>query len=409
MITKSQINNFLKYNSSLLGFGFLMAFFSSFGQTFLLSLYLPPIESFLGLTNTELGSIYAIATIGSALTLPWLGGFFDKKDIKYYSLFVILGLFFSLLILSFSYYVVMVIIGFYGLRLFGQGLMTHTSVSAMARYFSSNRGKAIGAASLGHPAGEALLPILIALLISATGWRGALQISAISCIVLIVPLAMILLYRSKSKIKAYNIQARKESKNDQKTINIWHIIKTKNFWIISPVIFMVGFTNTAIFFFQLKLGDIKGWSPEWVAGSISAFAIAGAVGMLGIGSFIDRFTGKRLFPFYMIPYVAGLLILVYFDQPLAYPIALAFAGLASGAGRTIKDSMLAEIYGVKIIGQIRSIFTTVMVISTAIGPVVFGIMLDLNIGFSEIFASVIIAMTLFVINGLRRLQTEGEY
>ena len=408
MITKSQINNFMKYNSSLLGFGFLMAFFSSFGQTFLLSLYLPPIESFLGLSNTELGSIYAIATIGSALTLPWLGGFFDKKDIKYYSIFVILGLFSFLLILSFSYYVIMVIIGFYGLRLFGQGLMTHTSVSSMARYFSSNRGKAIGAASLGHPAGEALLPILIALLISATGWRGALQISAISCILLIIPSALVLLYNSKSKIKAYNIRAQKEDTKTQNSINIWHVIKTKNFWIISPVIFMTGFTNTAIFFFQLKLGDVKGWSPEWVAGSISAFAIAGAVGMLGIGSFIDRFTGKRLFPFYMIPYIAGLFILVFFNQPLAYPIALGFVGLASGAGRTIKDSMIAEIYGVNIIGQIRSIFTTVMVVSTAIGPVIFGVLLDLQIGFSEIFTSVIIVMALVIINGLRRLEKEEE-
>src|SRR6056297_1420755 len=105
-----------------------MSFFSSFGQTFLLSLYVPSIEELLNVSNTEFGTVYAVATIGSALTLPWIGGFFDKMSIKRYSIMVISGLFVSLLLLSFSYHVIMVIIAFYGLRLFGQGLMTHTSV-----------------------------------------------------------------------------------------------------------------------------------------------------------------------------------------------------------------------------------------------------------------------------------------
>jgi MFS family permease len=170
---------------------------------------------------------------------------------------------------------------------------------------------------------------------------------------------------------------------------------------------MVGFTNTAIFFFQLKLGDAKGWSPEWVAASISAFAIANATGMIGIGSFVDRFSGKKLFPYYMISYLLGLPALVIFNHPAVYPIALAFMGLGHGAGRTIKDSMLAEIYGSEIIGQIRSIFTTVMVISTALGPVTFGILLDLEVSFSLIFAGVSVAVLFATLNGLRRIKPFG--
>ncbi|HKL38318.1 MAG TPA: MFS transporter, partial [Bacteroidales bacterium] len=170
-----------------------------------------------------------------------------------------------------------------------------------------------------------------------------------------------------------------------------------------PVVFMIGFTNTAIFFFQLKLGAAKGWSPEWVAGSLSAFAVAGAIGMTGIGSLVDRFTARRLFPFHMIPYLLGLLALILFDHRLVYPVALTLIGLGHGTGRTIKDAMLAELYGSDIIGQIRSFFITVMVVSTALGPVVFGVLLDLEVSYTLIFSGVLVATLLSFLNGLRKI------
>lgn len=400
---RPQINHFLKYNLSLLAFGLLMTFFSSFGQTFLLSLYVPSIEQLLDISNTEFGTIYAVATIGSALTLPWVGGYYDKVETWRYTLMVIAGLFAALLLLSFSYHVIMVMIGFYGLRLFGQGLMTHTSVSSMARYFGADRGKAIGAASLGHPAGEASLPILITLLMGSIGWRGALQVSALTSVLVVAPLALYLLSRSKTRIRAYRMQNHAGKQHRQK-VAILKMLRQNKFWVIAPVLFVVGFTNTAIFFFQLKLGEARGWSPEWVAGSISAFALAGAIGMTTIGSFVDRFTARKLFPYHMIPYLLGLLALIVFEHKLVYPVALTLIGLGHGTGRTIKDAMLAEIYGTDIIGQIRSLFITVMVISTAIGPVVFGILLDLEVSYRLIFTGVLLATLLAFLNGLRRIE-----
>ena len=176
-----------RYSAPLLVFGLLLTFFSSFGQTFLLSLYVPSIESLLGISNTTFGSLYAAATLSSAFTLPWLGGRFDKMDIRYYTVMVASGLTGALLLLSFSTHIIMVVLAFYGLRLFGQGLMSHTSVSAMARYFERNRGKAIGVATLGHPVGEATLPLLVTLLIGLIGWRATLQFSALSVAVIVLP------------------------------------------------------------------------------------------------------------------------------------------------------------------------------------------------------------------------------
>ncbi len=398
ILSKSLITS----NLPLLSFGLLFTFSSSFGQTYLLSLYVPSVEGFLNISNTEFGSLYAIATIGSALSLPWLGGYFDRVELKPYSLSVMLGLAASMLLLSVAANFVMVLIAFYGLRLFGQGLSSHTSISAMARYFNTNRGKAIGLVSLGYPAGEAMLPILIALLIASLGWRGALQLSALQIVLITIPLTIFLLKKSSASLEIYKTQSAASGKSQNK-IQFLKLLQQKEFWIISPVVFMLGFTNTAIFFFQLKLGESRGWSAEWVAASLSAFALSGAFGMLGSGSLVDRFSGKKLFPYFLLPYLLGLGVLILFDQPIAYPTALALMGLSNGMGSTVNNAMLAEIYGTAVIGQIRSLFITVMVGSTALGPIIFGVLLDYDTSYSVIFLWTAVALLLAALNGLRRL------
>ncbi len=400
---------FIQTNAPLLGYGLLFVFASSFGQTYLLSLYVPSIEAFLNISNTQFGSLYAVATIGSAITLPWLGSWFDRTSLRSYSLFVAVGLAISLFLLSFSTHFVLVLLAFYGLRLFGQGLSGHTAISAMARYFERNRGKAIGLASLGYPLGEALLPVGIALLIAASGWRTALQFSGGFVVLAIIPLALFLISKSAQRINAYHGQ-QAAANTVSKNLKIKLLLSQSRFWRIAPVLFLLGFTNTAIFFFQLKLGESRGWSPEWVAGSIAAFALAGAFGMLGSGLLVDRFSGKRLFPYYLVPYIIGLLVIVFFHQPLAYPIALALLGLANGMGSTINNALMAEVYGTAVIGQIRSLFTTVMVASTALGPIAFGVLLDAQVSFSAIYGWAVLAtllVMLFAISGISR-QNENQ-
>lgn len=125
--------------------------------------------------------------------------------------------------------------------------------------------------------------------------------------------------------------------------------------------------------------------------------------MAGAGPLVDRLSGRQLFPGYMIPYVAGLLVLVFFHQPIAYPVALLLMGLANGSGSTVKNAMLAEIYGIQVIGKVRSVFTTIMVISTALGPISFGVLLDANLSFAWIFALVAVIIVLTIVNGWRRI------
>jgi MFS family permease len=74
-----------------------------------------------------------------------------------------------------------------GLRLTGQGLLSLTASTAMARVFGQGRGKALSLSGLGYPLGEGLLPLLVVLLIHGVGWRFSWGILGALIALLLLP------------------------------------------------------------------------------------------------------------------------------------------------------------------------------------------------------------------------------
>lgn len=398
---------FLRSHPRLLLFGMLLTFFSSYGQTFLISLYIPELERYFGFTNTGLSSLYATATMASAFTLPWVGRLVDTWPLRRFTYLVVAGLLSACLALSVAVHPVLVLLGFFGLRLFGQGLMSHTAVTTMARGFVADRGKAISIALLGHPLGEATLPLLMALVIGAWGWRAGLQVSALSLLVVVGPLLWWLL-RGRPSAILFPRENRDESASERP--NPLRVLTKRAFWLITPAVFIVGFLNTALFFYQVKLGDSRGWEPTWVAASLSVYAAVSALSLMGSGPVVDEWSARRLFPFMLLPYLLGFLVLAFWSHPLSYPVALALVALSNGPGSTIKNSLYAEIFGTNLIGTVRSVFTTVMVFSTALGPLTYGLLLDAGWSYGGIFlaSAAVLGLVIPWSVGIRRVPAEDS-
>ena len=281
---------FLRANSYLLAFGIVLTFFSSYGQTFLISLYIPELGQVFGLSNTGLSSLYAIATMASAFSLPWLGRLVDTAPLRKFTFGVLLGLMLACLLLSFAIHPIMVVLDFLGLRLFGQGLMTHTSISTMARAFVANRGKAISIAALGHPLGEALLPLLIAFIIASFGWRMSLQLSALSLLVLVFPFLYFLLKR-QSKELLFPSFCKGPTTAKQKPLSNFKRAKLLDH---CSCCLYYRFLEYSYLFLSNQAGNSRGWDPAWVAGSLSVYALASALAMMGAGPLVDRLSAREI-------------------------------------------------------------------------------------------------------------------
>ena len=149
--------NFLSTYRTLLGFGLVTALSSSFGQTFFISLFLPYFLTDFGISKGDFGFLYGLATLGSALCLPYLGSRIDSLDLRRYTGLTLFGMAAAALLVAVAPHVALLGLGIVGLRLTGQGLMWHISQTVMAREFTASRGKALGIAGLGYPLGEAFL------------------------------------------------------------------------------------------------------------------------------------------------------------------------------------------------------------------------------------------------------------
>ncbi len=393
-------------NHRILSFGILLVFFSSFGQTFVVSLYIPSIVDHFGITRSLFSGMYAVATLLSAGTLIFIGKKIDHIPLKRFTLFVIAGILLACLLMAVSWHLAVVFLAIYLLRFFGQGLLSHTAMTTMSRYFVRARGKALGIAYLGFPMGEAILPLAVAGGISLFGWRETLLLSAALILLVLFPLGMRLIsgfdkdmIREDKKAKPLIIKLPGETDG-----RIWkqrEVFRSPWFLLFAPTVFLVGFLQTSLFFFQTFIADYKGWSMEWMAGSIVAYAMTSFVFSIGAGPFIDRFGARRLFPFLLIPLGAGLLLLSWSAHSAITPLYWLLVGITGGLNAPVLSALYAEMFGVRSLGAVRSMFTFVMVVSTALGPVVYSFFLDLGASFDQIHLGAVAVIGINVLLCLR--------
>jgi MFS family permease len=401
---KQNILNYYRFfisNWKILLFAILLAFFSGFGQTFLLSLYIPSILKDLSIRHTVYSAIYASATLLSGVTIIFVGKLIDRVNIKSFAVAVIIGITAANIVAGFSFNLFTLFIAIFMLRFFGQGLLSHTAMTAMGRYFSKARGKALSIAYLGFPLAEGIFPILIVLLIGAVGWRQSFLVSAISIILILLPVTLMLLRNfSSDKIVEDSSPLSKNKLKTNADQKIWRqreILRSKTFYLIAPTTFIMGFTQTALFFFQTFIAEDKGWSAEWMALNITVYAIVSFTFSIVAGPIVDKVSAKKTYPLVLIPLLTGLLILILFKGLWATSLFWLFVGISGGLNPTVSNALYAEIYGTFNLGTVRSLFTFVMIGSTALGPVVYSLLLDGGLSFSWIHLIIITIITLNVI------------
>jgi MFS family permease len=400
---------FFLANRRILSFGILMVFFSSFGQTYVLSLYIPWLLESFSISRSFFSGMYALATLLSGSVLVFAGRKIDHVPLKHFTLFVIIGILIANLVAAFSIHLLLLFLAIFLLRFFGQGLLSHTAMTTMARYFNKARGKALSIAFVGFPLGEGVFPVAIIGAILWLGWRETFAISAVAIALILFPLAIWLLKDISERTIVDDVNDVKKSYNQiiPTDERIWHqgqILKSRSFYLFAPTVFLVGFLQTALFFFQTFIAAEKGWSVEWMAGSITAYAAAAFMSSMLSGPLIDRFTAMRIFPFVLIPLGLGLSVLGVFSHPMFALVYWFLVGLSGGMSSPVASSLYAEVYGTRSLGTVRSLFTFVMIVSTAMGPLVYSFLLDMGFVFSQIHWSinVVILMNVIFILFLRK-------
>ena len=426
---------FLRSDSRILAFGLLTAFFSSFGQTFYVGAYNDPLREAFGLTSGEIGIVYSLGTLASAIVLMWSGRWIDHMPLARYTTFVCAALIGACVLISVipTTSVIWLGLAFFALRQSGQGLMGHVSVTSIARHFTARRGRALSVTVLGFPLGQAILPALSVVLTRAYGWRMSWAIVAGVLTVVSIPLLRWLL-RDHEKHRPASIPAHAstftllatseelsedsietspttlaetEAQPQPQSLREWtraDVIRDPRFWLLIPAMTAPGFLVTGVFFHQGFLTAGKGWDlAVWTSFFIVFSGVQIALSLMS-GPLIDRFTSRVIVPFFLAPLALGLVLLATADGLWLAPAFLALAGVTAGISMTIGGALWAEIYGVAHLGAIRSVVGSITIFGTSVSPAGMGLLIDAGWtieALSWLAAGYVAFATFLVLLGLR--------
>ena len=367
-------------NRRFLSFGLLLTFFSCFGQSYFIAVFNKDIRGAFSLSHGEFGLAYAIATVSSAVCLIWIGRMIDKTKLKTFALCVCAGLIASCVLMAAAPVFPALLFALFALRLTGQGLMVHTSVTSIGRHFTAERGRAVSIISMGGPSGQAVMALAAVALAAWLSWRQVwLVMAAFSALALIPAVARLLADHQDEHLGR---RTREEEASASGPQGVWgrrEVLKDLRFYFIMPVSLAPSFIATGFFFHMAHLVEAKGWSLAFFTGAYTLYTLFSISLTLLTGLLIDRVGAVRILPWHLAPLCAGLAVLAGSDHWSAAILYMGLTGVTVGVRITIGGAIWAEIYGVENLGAIRALATSFMVVSTALSPVVFGWLIDYGV------------------------------
>ncbi len=387
------MKKFILYDPKLLMYGFLIIFFASYGQTFFIALFNDDIKNLYNLTDGQFGMVYALATTFSSLLLINFAKLIDFIDLRIYSFVVTIGLLLPCLAVYFlPENIIFLFIIIFALRFFGQGAMTHAGITSMTRYFGKNRGKAISFGNLGGMLGVMFLPMIVVYLNKYFDFKQIWLICSLS-IIFFLPV----LYFTLSNQVDRQSKFKELIKDEKKIWTTLQVMKNKKFLIYLPLTTSFSFIGTGLMFHQIFIFDQKGWTLDMLG---TGFIFLGAFSIIGLlfgGPLIDLLNPRKAILYLMLPIFIGIIVLLLYENFYFLLVYMSLYGLNLGISAPFTGSLWADLFGVESLGTVKALFHAIVVLASALSPVIFGYIIDWGFGIGLIS---IICLIMIIISSL---------
>ena len=386
---------FVRHNFRWIAGGFILTYFSSFGQTYFISASVSEWRAMFGLTHGEFGRLYMFATLASALCIPFFGRLIDVVQAHHMVALVVPILAGAALLAGYASSLPTLIIAIFLLRLFGQGMMTNIALTSTARWFVTQRGRAVSLVVLGHQGGEATIPLAFAALAIGYGYSIGWLAAAIALIVIGLPFAYCC-YRTPRALPLSASTRLSEQSGLADTpsmqtevlpkVTSWtrgQVLRDPIFWVLLAGVLAPAFIGTTIFYHQNYLTELHSWPPQLFATSLLVMALTTVCCALITGAAIDRLSATSMLPYFLLPLGAACFVLAYSGPEITLFILMVLLGISYGIASTLFGALWPEIYGLANLGAVRSITVSAAVLATAVGPGITGTLIDHGMSLPE--------------------------
>ena len=362
--------------------------FSIPGQTMGMAVFTDPLLEVLDLTRTELSLAYLCGTVGSAFFLTRAGRWYDQ----YGGRIMIAGASFALGIMvvyisiadQISNFVgggafVLILLGYFGVRFFGQGVLTSCSRNVLLLWFVKRRGLVTGVRGIFTSFGFSLAPLVIAWMIVSFGWRGALW--AMAAIVIGFAVLALIFIRDNPASVGLLADGGEPAEDGVETVEVES--KTIEearvdpvFWIYSASLGMHAMCGTALTFHVVSIFSEAGRSKDEAFAYFFPSAVFSTATNLFASWLVDKQKLKPFLVVMLIGFLIGAYGLLNLEQEWGFWLLAAGFGSGGGLWGVISNLAYIRFYGPLNLGAISGLNTSFTVFASAMGPAAFSLGLD---------------------------------
>ena len=379
------------------------------GQTMGMAVVTEYLIADLGLSRTQSSTAYLFGTVGSSLCLARAGRLYDQYGARtiLVSSSVALGL--CVVAITFIgpfsdwlddlvdipvgvFAFALITIGYFGVRLNGQGILACANRNILLIWFERRRGIVSGARGVFMSLGFSLAPLLIAALVDALGWHDALwTMAAITGLVFGL---MALLFARDSpescglepdgQVTAEHPHAAPPRSTTTPSYTLAQAQRTLTFWIYSLAIATYSLTGTAVTFHVVDIFEVAGRDRAQATGYFLPLACVAVCVNLVASWWPDKARLKPLLLLMLGGFVVGCFGLTELRTQWGFVVLVAGFGLGSGLWATLSSLAYVRFFGRKHLGEISGSAVALSVIGSAVGPALFSLGKDLSGGYTGI-------------------------
>ncbi|MEM9167293.1 MAG: MFS transporter [Planctomycetota bacterium] len=359
------------------------------GQTVIVSQFNTPIRESLGLSAIALSEAYFLGTMLAALPQALLGKLSDRIGPRRGTALVVMAFALGMLVLANARGLAAITLGFFLVRLLGQGALGMLSSHVLALWFERRLATVESIKHACMALAGVIAPIGVVALIEARGWRESYAILAVIVAGAVLPLVATVFRDRPEQIGQHldneppdaHAQWRSARRAHQAIVPVFTLgqaLASRAYWLLLVPSVFSGLVGTAMLFHiqpiltEKLAGGLAATDAETVArGGAQAVAFwSGAlfVGLVVGGPIADRFPTRSIMPMATLGLALSAGILAASQSAWQASLAMAVFGVAQGILMSTSGPAVARFFGRPHHGAIRGFMTTVMVAGTGIGP-----------------------------------------
>lgn len=233
----------------------------------------------------------------------------------------------------------------------------------ISRWFSAQRGQAMGYAYLGVGLGGVVAPMLVNWLIAEFGWRHAFVATGAIALAILFPVGFFVTRSSPAEMGLLPDGLSPRGHQRLKAgapapIGISQAVRTRDFWLILiGSTLVLGAINAVIQHVILFLKD-QGYSTSSASGILSGLLAASLAGRVLVGYLADRFKRKNTMALFYLFLGISIPLLFLARHPLAaWTFAITF-GFSMGADYMLIPLVAADRFGIGSLGKLLALILT---------------------------------------------------